>query len=92
MSLHARTIPPLAVALLFFSVPARAAIPTANAGGDQTYAFGTIPKLVTLSGSGVDPDGGAITAYAWPKIEIPPGSSPVRAMTVLRGRGPARAA
>jgi len=52
------------------------AIPTADAGGAQTYAYATLPKLVTLDGTASsDGDGDPITAYAWTMIDKPPGSS-----------------
>jgi hypothetical protein len=46
--------------------------PTANAGADQTITLPT--NTITLSGSGIDPDG-TITAYAWTKISGPASGS-----------------
>ena len=48
--------------------PAPNQVPTANAGVDQTI---TLPaNIITLSGSGTDPDG-TITAYQWTKVSGP---------------------
>lgn len=54
---------------------ARAAIPAADAGADQTFAASALPQLVTLSGSGTDPDGGSIVGYEWTAAYLPPGSA-----------------
>ena len=43
--------------------------PTANAGPDQTVNEG---DTVTLSGSGSDPDGDAVTSYRWTQTAGPP--------------------
>ena len=42
--------------------------PTVNAGVDQNVATGT---LVTLEGSGTDPDAGAVLTYAWSQTSGP---------------------
>lgn len=49
--------------------------PVANAGSDQTFAASALPTTASLSGSGTDPDGGSITAYAWQVLDKPSGSS-----------------
>jgi len=63
------------VAICLAPAFASAANPTANAGADQTIAYGSLPALVTLSGSGSDPDGGSITAYSWTTVDVPPSST-----------------
>lgn len=65
----------LVLILLFVPSSAIATIPVANAGADQTVLHAALPAVVTLGGSGVDPDGGIITAYQWTTVDIPPGSA-----------------
>jgi hypothetical protein len=54
---------------------AHAAVPLANAGSNQTLAFGALPAAVSLAGAGTDPDGGSIVAYSWTLDDKPPTSS-----------------
>lgn len=54
---------------------ARATLPTANAGADQTFAYSSLPAVVTLSGGGADPDGGSIVSYLWTTVYVPDGSA-----------------
>ncbi len=59
--------------------------PTANAGADQTISFPL--NMVTVSGSGNDPDG-TIAAFLWTKISGPAGgtiSNPSSALTDITG-------
>ncbi|MBK8494111.1 MAG: T9SS type A sorting domain-containing protein [Chitinophagaceae bacterium] len=59
--------------------------PTANAGPDQTITLPT--NTVSLSGSGIDPDGN-ITAYLWTKIAGPAAgtiTNPNNAATTVTG-------
>lgn len=63
------------------AVPAGNVAPTANANADQAV---TVGASVTLSGSGVDPDG-TITAYTWTLTTRPVGS-----VAVLAGTGASR--
>ena len=53
------------------------ALPTANAGAAQAFAFSSLPiASVTLSGSGTPGTGGSsITGYAWTIISQPPTAS-----------------
>ncbi|MGB4844402.1 MAG: T9SS type A sorting domain-containing protein, partial [Ferruginibacter sp.] len=59
--------------------------PTANAGPNQTITLPT--NSVTLSGSGVDPDG-SITGYLWRKVSGPAAgtiTNPTSAVTTVTG-------
>jgi PKD repeat protein len=49
------------------------ALPIADAGSDQTINLPT--NTVTINGSGVDPDGGAIVSYLWTQESGPGGSA-----------------
>ncbi len=52
------------------------ALPLANAGPTQLFAYSAAPIPVTLDGTASsDPDGGTITAYLWTMIDKPPGSA-----------------
>jgi hypothetical protein len=51
------------------------AIPVANAGTDQTIAFGALPTTASLTGGGTDPDSGTIVSYAWSILWKPAGSA-----------------
>lgn len=52
------------------------ALPIANAGADQLFAYSAVPFNAALDGSASsDPDGGTITAYLWTLLYSPPGSA-----------------
>lgn len=52
------------------------ATPVAVTNGLQTFAYGDLPQLVQLDGTGsYDADGGVITAYAWTLQSKPLGST-----------------
>lgn len=50
-------------------------LPTANAGGAQSFPFADLPKTVTLDGTASSSPNGAITAYRWYRLSRPAGSA-----------------
>ncbi|MGB4842853.1 MAG: hypothetical protein WBP16_00160, partial [Ferruginibacter sp.] len=69
----------------FFELGVSNIPPTANAGPNQTITLPT--NSVTLSGSGVDPDG-SITGYLWRKVSGPAAgtiTNPTSAVTTVTG-------
>ena len=48
------------------------AVPVAQAGADQAYAYSSLPKLVTLSGGATNPP---ILDWEWRMLAVPDGSS-----------------
>lgn len=60
------------------------AIPIADAGPDQTFAFSALPAAPVMAGSGTDPDLGAITGFLWEILEKPAGSAAALSSTTAQ--------
>lgn len=60
------------------------ATPLADAGPDQSFAFAALPTTALMAGGGTDPDGGALTGYAWQLLEKPSGSAAALSSLIIQ--------